>query len=127
MKLNRATLLAFALSAVSSVGFAAGDKAGKTSGGAVSGSSMSSSSEWSSFTKVDADSSGYIEQSEASSVQGLDFTTADADGDQKLSRSEYEAAKRSQGSSGKTGGANKSGKDAAGGTMEHRPGDTHSR
>lgn len=111
MKWNRVMFLTVALSAVSGVGFAADDKGGKMSGG--SSGSMSSSSEWSSFTKVDADSSGYIEQSEASSVQGLDFTSADADGDQKLSRSEYEAAKRGQGSS-KTGGASKSGKDAAG-------------
>lgn len=125
MKLNRAMLAAFALSAVSTVGFAGGDKPGKTSGSSASGSSMSSSGEWSSFTKVDADSSGFIEQTEASSVQGLDFTSADADGDQKLSRSEYEAAKR--GSSGKSSGASKSGQDAAGSSIPRHPGDKQPR
>ena len=125
MKLNRAMLAAFALSAVSTVGFAGDDKPGKTSGSSASGSSMSSSSEWSSFTKVDADSSGFIEQTEASSVQGLDFTTADADGDQKLSRSEYEAAKR--GSSGTSSGASKSKPNAAGSAIPRHSGDKQPR
>lgn len=125
MTRNKAILFAFALSTVSTVAFA-GDKADKSSSpsaqsGAVSsgsaGGTSGSSGQWSSFSDVDKDSSGFIEQSEATSVQGLDFMSADVDGDQRVSRTEYEAAKKGKGAGkgdnggspvGPSGGAGKS-------------------
>lgn len=125
MARNKAIVFALALSAVSSAGFAA-DKSDKastpsqnpnvTSGSA--GGTSAASGDWSSFTDVDKDSSGFIEQSEATVVQGLDFISADVDSDQRISRSEYEAAKKGKGAGkgdgggspvGPTGGAGKSG------------------
>lgn len=100
---NKAIVVAIALSAVSSVGFA-GDQTDKsstsknpnvTSGSA--GGSATAAGQWSSFSDVDQDSSGFIEQSEATSVQGLDFISADVDSDQRISRSEYETAKQGKG------------------------------
>ncbi|MFL6622845.1 MAG: hypothetical protein ACJ8J7_12050 [Sulfurifustaceae bacterium] len=72
-----------------------------------------------SFGEADKNRSGFIEQDEASGIQGLDFTTADADKDGKLSRSEFEAAMRkaqgdqpaasSSGTSGSSGSSGSSG------------------
>lgn len=123
MKWSNAAVLAFAFSAISTVAFA-GDKAGMSD--SKSGS-MSSTGDWSSFTKVDKDSSGFIDQSEASNVQGLDFTSADADGDQRISRSEYEAAKRGKESSKSSGTSGAKGKDAAGSAIPRHSGDTQVR
>lgn len=98
---GRVLVFALALSAVSTMAFA-GEKAGKattsqnsnvTSGSGAGGGSASSAG-WSSFSDLDKDSSGYIEQSESSNVPRLDFSSADADGDKRISRTEYETAKR---------------------------------
>lgn len=106
MTRNKAILFACALSAVSTVAFAGGDKAGKSSGNVTSGTSGGSaaSEQWSSFSDVDKDSSGFIEQSEATTVQGLDFMSADIDSDQRISRTEYEAAKQGKGAGKGDGG-----------------------
>lgn len=112
MTRNKALLFAVALSAVSTVAFA-GDKADKSSqsgsqSGAVTsgsaGGTSASSGEWSSFSDVDKDSSGFIEQSEATAVQGLDFISADVDSDERISRTEYEAAKKGKGAGKGDGG-----------------------
>lgn len=131
MTRNKAMFFAFVLSAASTVAVA-GDKADKSSsspgtpsGNVTSGSaggSSASSGQWSSFSDVDKDSSGFIEQSEATGVQGLDFISADVDSDQRISRTEYEAAKRGKGAGkgdgggspvGPSGGAGKSGSGAS--------------
>lgn len=52
------------------------------------------------FSQIDQDSSGAVDQTEAKGVSGLDWTTADRDGDGQLSRSEYEAAARKSSGSG---------------------------
>jgi len=44
------------------------------------------------FGEADKNRSGFIEEDEASEVQGLDFMQADADRDGRLSLSEFEAA-----------------------------------
>lgn len=63
-----------------------------------------------SFGAADKNRSGFIEQEEATEVQGLDFITADADRDGRLSFSEFEVASRKgareggESSSGASGG-----------------------
>ena len=79
------TAFVFALSTVAITGYAADkDKSSK-------------SSDWPSFRKVDTDKSGSISMDEARSIQGLsdNFTQYDKNNDGQLSRSEYEAAKKS--------------------------------
>ncbi len=134
MKLTNVALFAFALSAVSagyaadpmssgssstpaagssgsttgSSGTSSGDLGTSNSGAAGSSGSAGASSggQPSSFTQLDADSSGYIEPAEASNAAGLDFNAADADADGRVSRTEFEAAMRKagtgQGSDGST-------------------------
>lgn len=114
MARNMAIVLALALSSVSTVGFA-GDKSDKSSTpsqnpGVTSGSAggtSASSGQWSSFSEVDKDGSGFIEQSEAAGAPELDFISADVDNDQRISRAEYEAAKKGAGKV--DGGVGKSG------------------
>lgn len=108
---SKAVVVAFALSAVSSVGFAAGEKGGGAAGAGAGGMP--------SFTEADKDSSGSIERSEAQSITGLDFSSADADSDGKLSRSEYEAATKTGGapSPGGAGGSPGGGMMQPGGGM----------
>jgi len=125
MKLTKVALFAFALSAVSaayaadpmssgssstpsagssgsttgSSGTSSGDLGTSSSGaGGSSGSAgAGSSGQSSSFTQLDADSSGYIEPAEASNAAGLDFSAADTDADGRVSRTEFEAAMRKAG------------------------------
>lgn len=52
------------------------------------------------FSQIDQDSSGAVDQTEARGVSGLDWTTADRDGDGQLSQSEYEAATQKSSGSG---------------------------
>lgn len=121
MTLNKAMLLAFALSAAPAAVLAV-DKTDKSSGSSdtvKSSGAGSSAEQWSTFEDVDKDSSGFIDQSEASDVEQLDFGSADLDGDQRLSRSEYEAAKR--------GGSDAAPKGAAGSAIPRHPGDTQPR
>lgn len=84
--LNKLALAALGVSAMVSGAVYAGDKEGKEG------------KSWSSFQKADADSNGAISQDEARNVPGLAdaFTSADKNGDGQLSKSEYEAAKKSQ-------------------------------
>lgn len=116
--LNKAVLFAFALSAVSGVAIAGGDKAKSSSdssmgaagssstGSSATGSSGSSASgSTGSFSSLDKDSNGYIDSSEASGVSGLDMKAADTDNDGRLSRSEYEAASKGSSSSRQPTGA----------------------
>ncbi|MFP5350763.1 MAG: EF-hand domain-containing protein [Gammaproteobacteria bacterium] len=127
MTFNKAMVLAFALSAAPAVVFAA-DKSDKSSGSSEtvkSSGAGSSTEQWSSFKEVDKDSSGFIDQSEASDVQQLDFGSADLDGDQRLSRSEYEAAKR--GGSDSAGGSDAAPKGAGGSAIPRHSGDTQPR
>lgn len=49
---------------------------------------------WPTFSAVDKDGNGLIDQNEASGVAGLNFISADGDSDGRLNRTEYEAAKR---------------------------------
>lgn len=102
MTLNKSLLFAFALSAVSGLSYAAD---GSSSGSLSTDPAASSAKQWSSFGKVDANSNGYIEQSEAASVSGLDFNATDSDSDGRISRSEYEAAMRNAGSDKSSGNA----------------------
>lgn len=113
--LNKALILAFAISAPSAV-LATGmskstEGSGKTTGGAGSSSSMEKSS---SFSTADRDNNGYLDSNEASKVRGLDFQTADTNKDGHITRTEFEAAMKNargraggtmpKGSSGSTSG-----------------------
>lgn len=124
-------VVVLALSSVSGMALAAGDKmpqtspssgaevqgsgsaGSSTSGGSVgsstsSGAAGSSSSAMPSFSQADADSNGAIDKSEAGAITGLDMSSADSDSDGKLSRTEYEAATLRQGSSGSSSGSRSS-------------------
>lgn len=100
--LGKAGLFAVALSALSLTAYgaetsprgavksdqpAASGAAGTPSTGAVDRS-------WGSFSDVDKNRDGFVDQSEAAAVPGLSFMSYDADGDQRLSEQEYEAARR---------------------------------
>ncbi|BAU48859.1 hypothetical protein SVA_2309 [Sulfurifustis variabilis] len=82
--LNKAAIVALAVSAFSFTAYAAQEGKGAKAG------------EWASFQKVDADGNGMVSKEEAGSVQGLDFSKADRNSDGQLSKSEYEAAKKGQ-------------------------------
>lgn len=99
--LGKAGLFAVALSALSLTAYgaetrgtvqsdqpAASGSAGTSSTGSVDRSS------WGSFSDVDKNGDGFVDQSEAAAVPGLSFMSYDADGDQRLSEQEYEAARR---------------------------------
>lgn len=88
---NHRILLALAFSAGSTLAFGAGDPYGTGEAGAAG---QAASEQLPSFEKIDADNSGFIEQSEAEAVAGLDMKTADADNDGKVSAEEYGYAKR---------------------------------
>ncbi|HEX7045662.1 MAG TPA: hypothetical protein VF203_13730 [Burkholderiales bacterium] len=64
-------------------------------------------SDWPSFRQTDADKSGAISMDEARRVQGLGdrFADYDRNTDGQLSRSEFEAAKRTSANRGATHGA----------------------
>jgi len=67
------------------------------------GKDKSSSKEWPSFRKVDADNNGAISQDEARNVSGLaNFTQYDKNNDGQLSRSEYESAKKGKSAASKS-------------------------
>ena len=65
------------------------------------------------FSQIDQDSSGAVDQTEANGVSGLDWTTADRDGDGQLSRTEYEAATRISSGSGSSSEPSSSSKSTA--------------
>lgn len=96
-KLNRVTLVAFALSAISLAAYGADQKSEKA--GAKGGAT--------SFQKIDADGNGAVSMDEARSVPGLDFAKADKNGDGQLSKSEYESATKGKEKSGKSGSSAK--------------------
>ncbi|BAU48860.1 hypothetical protein SVA_2310 [Sulfurifustis variabilis] len=98
--IGKAGVLAFALSALSVSAYAAdatrgGVQSDQPAAGGATGSSTGSAdrSSWGSFTDVDKNGDGFVDQSEAAAVPGLSFMNYDADGDQRLSRQEYEAAR----------------------------------
>lgn len=102
-------LMAFAFSAASAVAVAA-ERPG--SGGyeqetqATTGTGTATAMP--SFEEADKDGSGAVEISEATGISGLDMSAADEDNDGRLSRSEYEAAKKSH-EEGTTGAGSESG------------------
>lgn len=69
------------------------------------------------FSQIDRDSSGAVDQTEAQRVSGLDWTTADRDGDGQLSPSEFESAMRKSSGSGSSSG----GSEATGGSGASSP------
>jgi hypothetical protein len=95
--LGKASVFAIALSALSLTAYAAETTRGtvrsdQPAAGGSAGSSVDRSS-WGSFTDVDKNGDGFVDQNEAATVPGLSFLNYDADGDQRLSRQEYEAAR----------------------------------
>lgn len=106
--LRKATVLAFAFSAISmaaqgqySGGAVQSDQPGSGAAGAAAGQERAG---WPSFSELDRNNTGFISQDDAANVPGLDFSTADVDGDGRLSRQEYEAARSGAGSPSGNGG-----------------------
>lgn len=95
--LRKATLLAFAFSALSVAaygqyggGAAQTDRPESGAAGAATGQERAG---WPSFSELDKTNSGFISQDDVANVPGIDFNAADLDGDGRLSRQEYEAAR----------------------------------
>ncbi|WP_148665465.1 EF-hand domain-containing protein [Sulfurifustis variabilis] len=97
MNATRKVFLTLAFCAVPMAAFAAdvGSGARDIPGG---------SSDWPSFSEIDTNNSGLIEQGEAESVRGLGFVSSDTNGDALLDRQEYEAARRGTPVTGGDGG-----------------------
>lgn len=96
--IGKAGLFAFALSTLSLTAYAerGAVQSDQPAAGGSAGTAATESvdrSSWGSFSDVDKNNDGFVDQSEAASVPGLNFMSYDADGDQRLSREEYEAAR----------------------------------
>ncbi|HEY8554220.1 MAG TPA: EF-hand domain-containing protein [Burkholderiales bacterium] len=115
---SKTVFMAIAFSAASSLAFAQGGATGGATGGGTGGAEGGAAGGSGAFSQLDQDGNGYIDEKEASGISGLDMQSADTDGDGQLSRTEFEAAMQSGGSSGSGGGmpgaGGSSGSDAGG-------------
>lgn len=101
MTARKILVLAFAFSALPAVALAdPADSAVRATPRDTSGSSQ----EWPSFSELDRNGSGFIEQGEDAAAPHLGFKISDTDDDGRLSRQEYESASRGNPMPGGDGG-----------------------
>lgn len=90
--LKKGVVIGFAFSALTAAGVvAAQQQPGQQPGGAAGQPS---------FSELDKDGNGSLDENEVQAVPGIQMETADTDGDKQLSQTEYESAMQAGGGAG---------------------------
>jgi hypothetical protein len=105
--LKKGVVIGFAFSALTAAGVVAAQQSEQQPGGAAGQPS---------FSELDKDGNGYLDENEVQAVPGIQMDSADTDGDKQLSQTEFESAMQAGG--GGAGGGGSGGGGTGGGSQQ---------